>query len=346
MPALKVAACVESFISGNGRLAKWRPSAGGGKTIEGWRYVREVAVAHVANEESDRYRVNKRFAKRLRLQGGAEISDEKLSAKLATLEKDRFLGVTCRGKTLFAQWDLGEREADVLVDLQGSRLWNPPARTQSVERKATLSSEGGTREAAPGTAAYAWRKLGLIDEKGIPTRRGQVFSAFNGGEGLAIAAALEDSHYALDEMIWHLANLRGGYRFEEATGGSEVLASACRSCFGPVSYEGYLELGLPIGYGHGAAEVLQAHLEGKDLRSSNLNHWGKGDVERILSEWLSLLRHIRPANSGWSFIIRGIPAARKTGKTSKARDSISASKNPLARSCTTPALELAIHLAT
>ena len=46
--------------------------------------------------------------------------------------------------------------------------------------------------AAGNTAVYAWRKLGLIEEDGTPTRRGVIFSCFKGGEGLAIAAALED----------------------------------------------------------------------------------------------------------------------------------------------------------
>jgi hypothetical protein len=38
-------------------------------------------------------------------------------------------------------------------------------------------------------------------------------SFFQQGDGLAIAAALEDERYPLDELIYDLANLDGGFRF-------------------------------------------------------------------------------------------------------------------------------------
>ena len=45
--------------------------------------------------------------------------------------------------------------------------------------------------AASGTAML-WRRLGLVDPAGVPTRRGRVASFFSQGDGLAIAAGLED----------------------------------------------------------------------------------------------------------------------------------------------------------
>ena len=63
-----------------------------------------------------------------------------------------------------------------------------------------------------------------------------------------------------------------------------------------VDYEGYLRLGLPIGYGEGGAEAVQAWLAG-ELETRRVSDFdlGPGDIERAYSEWLSLLRHIRGA---------------------------------------------------
>ena len=112
----------------------------------------------------------------------------------------------------------------------------------------------------------------------------------------------------MDELVLHLANLRGGHRFELDTVpeaerlldsvGSERLAAACRQAYGPVDFEGYLRLGLPPGYGEGAAEVISLMLDGRLYRllgKSAQLEFGSGDVERCYVEWLSLLRHIRHA---------------------------------------------------
>ncbi|CAN5501266.1 hypothetical protein BH18VER2_BH18VER2_13960 [soil metagenome] len=61
--------------------------------------------------------------------------------------------------------------------------------------------------------AYAWRRLGLVEPDGTPTRRGVVFGFFQGGEGLALAAALEDESYPIDDLVFDLANIRAGPRF-------------------------------------------------------------------------------------------------------------------------------------
>src|SRR4029453_7911482 len=91
-----------------------------------------------------------------------------------------------------------------------------------------------------------WRRLGLIDGAGVPTLRGQIVSFFSQGDGLAIAAALEDPTYPLDELIYDLANLGGGFRFcgdDNRWGGR--LALVCHDQFGLQSIPGYLENGVP-----------------------------------------------------------------------------------------------------
>ena len=129
----------------------------------------------------------------------------------------------------------------------------------------------------------------LIDDRGTPTDRGVIFSFFQHGEGLAVAAALEEASYPIDELIWHLANLRASHRFElgdagnDGGNGSERLAAACRGAYGPVDHEGYLRLGLPVGYGEGAAEAVEAWCRGgmnAVRQAADDLEVGPGDVER------------------------------------------------------------------
>ncbi|MEM7518835.1 MAG: hypothetical protein AAF368_18175, partial [Planctomycetota bacterium] len=201
-------------------------------------------------------------------------------------------------------------EVDVYLDSSDAPLFQPETRFVEIatETHFTDQASGEMVETASGTAAHAWRKLRLIDEACVPTRRGVIFSLFQGGEGFAIAAALEDPHYPVDEMTLHLANLRAGHRFEldsvpdaerlVPSVGSDRLAAACRQAHGAVDYDGYLRLGLPLQYGEGAAEVMSLMFEGKLFhlfsRAAHLE-FGAGDVERTYVEWLSLLRHLSHA---------------------------------------------------
>jgi hypothetical protein len=67
----------------------------------------------------------------------------------------------------------------------------------------------------------------------------------------------------------------------------------CQRSYGIQSIPGYLENGVPTGYGWGAAEVVQGiH---KDPLSKN--RWvtellGAGDIDRVIIEWRSMLRRI------------------------------------------------------
>ena len=193
------------------------------------------------------------------------------------------------------QLDFSQTPWPVYEDRYGIALVEPDERISAIENQPSVSSGGGPLKMAAGnTAVYAWRTLGLIEEDGTPTRRGVIFSCFHGGEGLAIAAALEDESYPLDELVWHLANLRGGYQFHDATEscGSERLAFVCLEAYGAANYEGYLEAGLPAGYGEGTAEIIEGWLHPSRSKAEPAAHLGEGDIERAFTEWLSLLRQI------------------------------------------------------
>ena len=142
--------------------------------------------------------------------------------------------------------------------------------------------------------AYAWRQLGLIDVAGEPTQRGIIFSFFQRGEGLAVAAALEDESYPIEELVFDLANLRAGPRFagdDSPYGGR--LGALCQRVYERADLPGYLDMGVPLDYGAGASEVVREIVERGASRSRLLTEsLRQGDLERALVEWRSLLRHI------------------------------------------------------
>jgi hypothetical protein len=134
----------------------------------------------------------------------------------------------------------------------------------------------------------------LIEKDGTPTRRGNVFSFFQAGEGLAIAAALEDETYPISDLVFDLANIRAGPRFagEDAPLGGR-LGILCQQVYQRADYPGYLEMGVPGHYGAGASEVMREISENATGHSRLTNESLRvGDIERALMEWRSLLRHI------------------------------------------------------
>jgi late competence protein required for DNA uptake (superfamily II DNA/RNA helicase) len=179
------------------------------------------------------------------------------------------------------------------IDSQGRCLISPPERSVEHDTDLQLAEE---LDPAPGrrarTVADTWHSLGLIDGHGAPTRRGILFSFFNYGEGLAIAAALEDAAYAIEDILLDLANLRAGHRFGVHEASSGRLGAVCRAAYGLVTFPGYLSRGLPSTYGEGAAEILfqpgarQTLQKGADLELRT------GDIERARLEWRSLVRHV------------------------------------------------------
>jgi superfamily II DNA/RNA helicase len=200
-----------------------------------------------------------------------------------------------RKNTAYGRFRFGGASAQGHFDAQGRYLANPEIRRTypQVCRHCASRSECEALDLSV-SPAFAWRQLGLVDEKGIPTRRGIIFSFFNQGEGLAVAAGLEAADYLISDLIFDLADLRAGHRFamDDSRAGGR-LAAICQNTYHRADFAGYLELGLPIAYGSGASEVVRDLIEHQigrhKLVNENIRH---GDIERALTEWRSLLRQI------------------------------------------------------
>jgi hypothetical protein len=193
---------------------------------------------------------------------------------------------------------LADLAVRVPVDSYGVAIWRPIER-EVIPRDCAICSLVPVCKQLPTTTGVAmlWRRLGLVDAVGVPTRRGRVVSFFSQGDGLAVAAALEDESYHIDELVYDLANLDAGFRFaqdENRWGGR--LAMVCQRAYGIQSIPGYLENGVPPSYGWGAAEVVQSIHKDPLSKSRWVTEFlGTGDIDRIIIEWRSTLRRI--ANS-------------------------------------------------
>jgi hypothetical protein len=200
-----------------------------------------------------------------------------------------------RGNLLSVRIDFSNVPVEVRRDSLGRALVEPPEQMALplVCRGCSELEHDQTVEITA-SPAFAWRRLGLAESDGTPTRRGVIFGFFQGGEGLAIAAALEDETYPIDDLIFDLANIRAGPRFagEEALLGGR-LGALCQQVYERADHPGYLEMGVPVHYGAGASEVIRELVTNPGGRykitSDSLRH---GDVERALLEWRSLIRHI------------------------------------------------------
>jgi superfamily II DNA/RNA helicase len=200
-----------------------------------------------------------------------------------------------RGNTICARIDFSSLQAAAHIDLHGRAVQAPPEREAlPLVCRDCDQLEHDRTVAIVNSPAYAWRKLGLVSPDGPPTRRGIIFSFFHAGEGLAIAAALEDETYPIDDLIFDLANIRAGPRFagEDAVLGGR-LGIACQRVYERADHPGYLEMGVPVHYGSGAAEVLREIVSNAGSRYKlTTDSLRAGDIERALMEWRSLLRHI------------------------------------------------------
>ncbi len=204
------------------------------------------------------------------------------------------VGLLPRGEQLFVQLDYGHLPQKAWRDAAGRLLLDPPTR-RILPPPCANCPQRNWCETVPITqsAAYAWRELGLTLPDGTPTRRGVLFSFFQHGEGLAIAAALEDPGYAIEDLIFDLADLRGGPRFAEEDGqASGRLGLVCQRTFRNADYPGYLEFGIPTTYGAGASEAIRGIVQLRRGKQEFLSETLRlGDIERALLEWRSLMRH-------------------------------------------------------
>lgn len=205
------------------------------------------------------------------------------------------VGLVPRGDQLFVHLSFGGVKWEATQDSTGNWLrFAPIRRTSPTSCVDCRFREGCSNNTTFTSPAYAWRELGLIEPHARPSRRGVIFSFFQYGEGLAIAAALEDSKYPIEDLLFDIADLRGGSRFgEEDDGELGRLALCCQRTFGNADHEGYLRFGIPSDYGPGAAEAVRSIVEHKTgIHQLLTERVSIGDIERAVLEWRSLIRHI------------------------------------------------------
>jgi len=289
------------------------------ETNEGRIYGRAITVAEKLND--DRVIIAK-WIRRLTGWSGRQAPSGVWEQKIAPLvekklaeQKTAVVRFASEAHRIVARVSLSELTLRVPVDQHGVALWRPPEREVLPPDCAQCSLVPTCRglSAATGTALL-WRRLGLVNEAGTPTRRGQIVSFFQQGDGLAIAAALEDDGYPLDELIYDVANLDAGFRFcGEENRWAGRLAMACQERFGLQSIPGYLENGVPPKYGSGAEQVVSGiHKNPLSKHGWVTELLGAGDIDRVIIEWRSLLRQIAHApDLDW-------PRWRALQKTAKA----------------------------
>jgi len=220
-----------------------------------------------------------------------------LEQKLAQL-RTPVVRLETQGHKIVALVSVADLVMRVPVDSYGVALWHPVERDVLPLDCARCSLVPVCRQLPTATGvAMLWRRLGLVDAAGVPTLRGQVVSFFSQGDGLAIAAALEDSSYLLDELIYDLANLDAGFRFcGEENRWAGRLPMACYQIYGIQSIPGYLENGVPPRYGSGAAQIVASIHKNPLSKTAWITELlGAGDIDRVIIEWRSLLRQISNA---------------------------------------------------
>ena len=223
------------------------------------------------------------------------LFDELVIPLIPSLTGGQIAEIVTRANTISARIDFSEVPVTAIVDSRGCALLDPPEREAiPLVCRACPELQHDLTMAITNSPAFAWRQLGLVAQDGTPTRRGILFSFFQAGEGLAIAAALEDETYPIDDLVFDLANIRAGPRFagEDAPLGGR-LGILCQRIYGRADHPGYIEMGVPVHYGSGASEVIRELVANPSSRyrmtNESLRH---GDIERALMEWRSLLRHI------------------------------------------------------
>lgn len=208
----------------------------------------------------------------------------------------RAVRLTAEGNELCALLEYDGARMHAYHDLHGKALLNPHERSREIPGSGRTGSSEKPLFHANRSVAEQWHQLGLIDRQARPTRRGLIFSFFNHGEGLAIAAGLEAGRYPIEELLYDLANIRSGHRFNALALAGRPLTQFCQETFGSANITGYLRGGLPEDYGEGASEILY-NLERRSRRIDDYldDELSRGDIERAQIEWRSLCTHVAHA---------------------------------------------------
>ena len=296
---------------------RWRPALSLASTLAGigfgnicriqtegrhFVYGREIPVAAIAENEWRPVKwLRKALRRRYPLETGkrkftpADFQREVLPLVAGEETGGQLRDLICREKLVVARFRFDGLSTRGYLDEFGRWLADPEMQRDYPEVcrgcKFRPECEGIELSVTP---ALAWRQLGLINESGKPTRRGILFSFFNQGEGLAIAAALENTDYLVEDLVFDLGNLRAGHRFAlDESRFCGRLGLICQQTYHRADFAGYLEMGAPPAYGAGAAEVIREVVENQTPRHKLVNELLRhGDIERAITEWRSLLRQI------------------------------------------------------
>lgn len=165
------------------------------------------------------------------------------------------------------------------------------------------------------TLWWQLQRVGVLDRDLRLTARGAIAASFLGPEGLALAVALEDRRYPLDHLIYDGANLFAGDRFAE-TNPRRLgrLAAVSEKAFHRFDFDGWLVEGVSPGYGFGASEIVQA-ITGRTAKAGALaaasEFAGRGDIDRLMTEWRSWLRQVAQAEPLDDVPQRDLPLAQR-----------------------------------
>jgi hypothetical protein len=271
---------------------------------EGWKlYGRELTIADRLG--ADRVLLAK-WIRRMTNWNGRQVTLAIWDEKVLPLVRDKLAAqhtpvaeVQDLGQRIVARVSIGKLLMKATVDAYGVAFWKPAEREVLPPDCARCSLVSVCRTLPTHTGvALVWKQLGLVDARGVPTLRGRMVSIFTQGYGLAIAAALEDETYPLEELIYDIANLDAGFRFagEETNRWGGRLANVCHEKYGLRSFPGYLENGVPPRYGAGAEQIVASVHKNPGAKQSWITDLlGAGDIDRAIIEWRSLLRQISHA---------------------------------------------------
>ena len=163
------------------------------------------------------------------------------------------------------------------------------------------------------TPALAWRKLGLIEPDGTPTRRGVIFRFSTTARVWRWPPRWNNRRrdYPIDDLVYDLANLRAGHRFtpegENPHGGR----------LGGICARAYAARGSSRLSGNGRAAGLRRRRgagrpgNGRALPATatgcSTTCCVAGDLERALTEWRSLLVHVAVRAGSSVGSLAGVP---------------------------------------